>query len=674
MRFRRLVIFILCGFSLVLKAQDAQFKKVSDLELLKEQSAINPESTAEYLHRSCKVEFEYIERDSRFEMIYTYFFRIKIYDDQDLSIANRSIQYFIGGKSKNKEEVTNIEAYTFNMVEGKITKEKLNSKNIYEEEVNRNWAVKKMALPAVRKGSVLDIKYKIRSIYTRNINKFYFQQKHPVVFAQYETRIPEYFTYSSNASGFYPLQTSEDSKKERLRIKQRAKIVNEGLSGGFVSPKQRSQDIEVDYITNIRTFVAADIPALEEEPYVNNMNNYQLGLGFELLSTQYPGSNVEFYSKNWKEIGKSYNSYGNFGKQLKKDYDFKEFLDNISDLSAKERMNSVFNMVRDDFNWNSYSTDLTKEGINNLIKTGTGNSAEINLLLTNLLRSAGLNANPILMRNRDSGRLNVSYPTVSDLNYVIVQVQLDNDDIYLDATDKHLLAGQLPRRAINGEGILINEEGGTQLNISNRNMENCSNVIELEIVDGGLKGGYQAKYKKYSAYQLHSAYNSDLNYVGSLNRKEGIKMDSTDIAGMENNTGDVSVSGKIDYSTYIQNFDEKYFIDYALDVLPKSSPFVKKERQFSIFFDSKQSNTSIVKYKIPEGYTIEILPENLNISLPNKMMSCIVQFRKTEKEIVVTIRNIRKVNVISPEYYGSLMEYYNQIIAKGNEKIVFTKL
>lgn len=673
MKVAQLICLILLGSVSVL-AQEVKFKKVSDEELLKTESSVDSEASAEYLFRSCKVEFEYIQRENRFEMIYTYFFRMKVYDDSNLDIGDRMIRYYVGGRNNNDEEIYGIEGYTYNMENGKVKKEKLNKKNIYDEEIDRYWSAKKFAMPGMKKGSVIDVKYKVKSPYVNNIKKMYFQQEYPVVYAKYESQVPEYFTYSNRISGFYPMQTATDSREDRIRIRQRDKKVDARVGADSRAAKQKPRDVTIPYVTNIKEFSAANIPPIQDELYVNNINNYRLGIGFELLSTRYPNSNTEYYSKNWTDIGNSYNESENFGDELKKDYEFDELLNGVSNLKAHAKSDSIFSYVRDSYLWNNYSTDVTKDGLKNLISSGSGNTAEINLLLVNLLRKSGLIANPVLMRNRYSGNLNINYPTRTDLNYVIAQVQLEGNVIYLDATDKNLTAGQLPSRAINRDGVLVTDEGGSQLSIYNSNKDITSKVQELNISGSILNGTYQEKYKRYSAYQLHSKFRNEQDFIDALEKSENMKFTSIEVRGLESNVGDVSLKAMVDYDNHVQEIDGKLFIDFALDILPKVSPFIQKERQFALFFDSQMNATNIIKYKIPKGYAVESLPENMNITLPNRMMMAVIQLQQMESEIVVTIRQTRKVDIISPEYYASVLEYFDAIVAKGNEKLVLSKI
>lgn len=666
------IVFIFISVQSIV-GQDAKFKKVSKEILLKEHSSIESEATAEYLHRSCEVDFKYAQNDSRFEIVYSYFFRIKVYDDSDLSIVNRSIRYYIGGSGNKDEKIESIDGYTFNLVDGKVKKEKLDKDNIYTEEESRYWAKCNFAMPGVKKGSVIDLKYKVRSIYISNIDKFYFQQDHPVVYADFRAYIPEYFSYSNVSSGFLPLDVTTTTRGDKLRVKQ--KVKKNDASNFYSSPSkgQSNKDIEIDYITNIKGFSASNIPSLLEEPFVNNMNNYKSGIGFELISTQFPGATVKYYSENWNDIGKAYYDDSKFGGELKRDYKFDDFLNNIQDDPEIEKVKKIYAKVRDDFSWNTFYNDRAVDGIKKMIKTGTGNSAEMNLLLINLLQKSGVKCKPVLMRNRNSGALNVNYPTKSDLNYVIAQVDIGGKLMYLDATDKNLAAGELPRRAINRDGIILTEDGGSQILIENANKALTSTVQELSITNEKIVGTLERKYKKYSAYKLHSSYKSESDFISSLNKEGALNISEATVIGIENPVGAVNISGAVKYDSYLQSIDGKIFLDYALDIIPEVSPFKQEERQFAIFFDNVYSEINILKYNIPDGYIVEYVPENFSIALPRRLMMNVVEFQKTEDQVIVTIRESLKADMLTPEYYPAVKEFYEKYIDIGLEKIIFAK-
>lgn len=83
----------------------------------------------------------------------------------------------------------------------------------------------------------------------------------------------------------------------------------------------------------------------------------------------------------------------------------------------------------------------------------TGNVAEINLMLTSMLRYAGLEANPVLISTRSNGI--AYYPTIAAFNYVVSAVDISGELVLLDATEKYSNINVLPFRDLNWIGRLV---------------------------------------------------------------------------------------------------------------------------------------------------------------------------------------------------------------------------
>ena len=68
-----------------------------------------------------------------------------------------------------------------------------------------------------------------------------------------------------------------------------------------------------------------------------------------------------------------------------------------------ERIAAVFNYVKSNVKWNDFKGYSCNDGVKKAYKDKVGNTAEINLMLTAMLRFAGFNANPVLVSTRDNG-------------------------------------------------------------------------------------------------------------------------------------------------------------------------------------------------------------------------------------------------------------------------------
>ncbi len=111
-------------------------------------------------------------------------------------------------------------------------------------------------------------------------------------------------------------------------------------------------------------------------------------------------------------------------------------------------------------NWNGYFGYYCDEGVRRAYKDKVGNVAEINLMLTAMLRYAGLDANPVLVSTRSHGI--PLFPTREGFNYVISAVSMDEGYVLLDGTAKFSVPGMLPPRAHNWNGRLIKKEGASE--------------------------------------------------------------------------------------------------------------------------------------------------------------------------------------------------------------------
>ena len=119
------------------------------------------------------------------------------------------------------------------------------------------------------------------------------------------------------------------------------------------------------------------------------------------------------------------------------------------------------------YTWDGNVGLFTGDGIKSLIDSKIGNSAEINLYLIMLMREAGLNVSPMIMKTVNRGILNIAFPTIGAPNYVVACLE-DNGNYYLyDATSKFSLPNLLPPRAYNYNAILLKDKKAEILQINN---------------------------------------------------------------------------------------------------------------------------------------------------------------------------------------------------------------
>ena len=75
---------------------------------------------------------------------------------------------------------------------------------------------------------------------------------------------------------------------------------------------------ELQFVENSTNYIAEDVPALKEESFVNNIDNYSSSILHELSMTKYPNSPTKSYSSDWESVVKTIYDNEDFGGQLNK--------------------------------------------------------------------------------------------------------------------------------------------------------------------------------------------------------------------------------------------------------------------------------------------------------------------------------------------------------------------
>jgi hypothetical protein len=439
-------LFLSILFSSNVKAQEFKLGKVSIAEL---EQKVHPKDTAAVaaiLFKKGEAEFEYTQTEG-FKVITEITMRIKIYKKDGYEWANKAVG-FISGGSSIKESVSFTDAVTYNLVAGKIEKTKLKSEGEFEEKIDKYWSKKKITLPNVKEGSVLEFKYKIRTNNIGNLREFDFQTDIPVDYAEYKTYVPEYFVYNIKIKGFVTPQINVEKAQKSFSINSKERSEGRVTATTFSTDKIEFQETRTTYITK-------NMPAMKEEAFVNNIDNYTTSLVQELSMTKYPNEPAKPYSTDWDAVVRTIYDNDDFGAELNKTGYFEEDLKAvIAGLTTQDEIiSAILNYVKSTVKWNDYNGYSCDNGVKKAYKDKTGNVAEINLMLTAMLRTAGLKANPVLVSTRANG-ISI-FPNHSAFNYVISAVETPEGMILLDATSKFSTPNVLPFRDLNWQGRLI---------------------------------------------------------------------------------------------------------------------------------------------------------------------------------------------------------------------------
>ena len=435
---------------------------------------------------------------------------------------------------------------------------------------------------------------------------------------------------------------------------------------------------EIDYLTNISTYDLDDMPALEDESFVNNINNYRSAVKYELQYVKMPDSPIKNYTSTWEDvISKIYQS-SKFGSQLTQGNFFKDDLAVIlaGKDSAIDKTAAIFGFIQDRMNWDGYYGYYVKNGVRKAYKEQKGNIADINLMLIAMLNDAGIESSPVLISTRNNGV--PLFPTREGFNYVAVYVELEDGNMLLDASNKYTKPNLLPERAINWFGQIVKKDG------TRKSISLLPNTVSKEIVncnltlseDGIIKGKQRNVYSNHLAYNHRNKFNdvSEESYVEKLeSATNGIEISEYSIKNQKTIGKPVMES----YSFMMENqasvIGDKIYFNPLFQFATEENPFKLEDRYFPIDFTYPWEEKYIININIPEGYAVESFPESVNLGLPEGMGSFLYTLKPTATGLQLLVDVKLNNSVIPAEQYQYIKEFFGKVVQKETEQVVLTK-
>ncbi len=631
-------------------AQKYELGKVTVEELQEKQYALDTTAAAAILFKTGDVTFRYDEVNG-FLKTTTVKVKIKIYKTDAYHWANQSLEFYTATPGRDK--LSFYKVVTYNLVNGKIEKTKMKSDGEFTEQVNKYWGRKKITLPNVKVGSILEYEYVIESPRIAVFSDWKFQYDIPVAYSEFRTFVPEYFDYKAMNRGTHYFKKTNSSSLN---------------SNG-----------KVQYKDNITKYVAENLPAMRDESFVNNIDNYRLSVSHELASIQYPQQFRKYFSTDWESVVKTIYDNSDFGVEVNKTGYFEDDL-NAALLGAKtgeEKIARILSFVKTKVKWNDYVGYNCIDGVPTAYKKGTGNVAEINLMLTAMLRYAGFDANPILISTRSNGI--AIYPSHSAFNYVIAGVNLSSGLVMLDATEKYSLPNILPMRDLNWIGRMIRKDG-TSLEVDLMPTVHARNVINMQFsIDptGKINGVVRKQLTNHEALNYRDAYLllNEESYLDNLeSRNNNIEVDKYVRQNAMDLSQPIIESYEFTDNKSLEVINNKIYVSPLLFLALGENPFKQAERTYPIDFTYPNQTKYNILIDVPTGYVVETLPEMSNIATGEGMGSFKYAIGESNNKIQVSMSLDLNHSIISPEYYEVVKYFFQTFVDKQNEKIVFRKI
>jgi hypothetical protein len=674
------LLFLACTLlSLCATAQNYKYGKITKEELQETKSNLHPEVNAVVLFRNYEVSYDYRDSKGLLKKIEVHE-RIKIYNANGYEWATKKVRT---NNDAQEQEVFYIKGTTYNLVAGSIRKDKLNKDAVFENRISKFRVDNTFTMPNIQPGSVIEYVYTVTSPYY-TIQDIDLQYRIPIQKEIVQLKIPEYFTYNryNNPQAKLNFNYKQAVGEKKIKIRGRENLANDiytnGSGGAFNRSTPNGVENTLVYEETTYTLDEVNIPPLKIENFVENIDNYRAKSLWELAVIKKPSGFPEYLATTWQDVAKTIYEDASFKKQLETtayyENDFKTFIEGIID--GEKKIEAILALIKSKVKWNQYLGYMTDNGLEEAYKEGTGNIADINLMLISMLQYAGLEAYPVLVSTSDNGI--PVYATRKGFNYVIAGVKLENDYLLLDASDPFSGINMLPQHAMNWQGRMIRPNGSSEwVALYPTYSSQQLFFIEASIENGILTAKVNERKRNHFAKEYRDAFaqtdvSSQISAITTTN--ENIVISNFETAGLTTTESTMSVSYTANSTSLVAEIAGDLYLSPMLFFGLDKNPFKSDTREYPIFFKFPQSKKYTISIKVPAGYKVRSLPTSTKIKLGDKVGAFTYIVKQTNENIQILAKFEISTPFLLAEDYSYLKELYSQRIAKEKEKIVFTKI
>jgi hypothetical protein len=292
----------------------------------------------------------------------------------------------------------------------------------------------------------------------------------------------------------------------------------------------------------------------------------------------------------------------------------------------EEKMKAIYYWVQDNIRYIAFEDGLAAfkpDEAQNVFEKRYGDCKGMANLTKEMLKTAGYDARLTWIGTKRI-MYDHSLPSLAVNNHMICTVLLNGKKYFLDATEKYMPFGENAER-IQNRPVMI-ENGNTfisdNVTPSDKNRDADMRSMKVAVNGDNLEGTYtitlKGETKKNFLYQYHYT-KSDVRETFMTdffaNGNKSIKTAALKLPNLEERSGPMALECDLTFAGAVSSFNNECYID--IDPVKSFKNWtIKDTRQSDVDFGEHLHKKTTIELRVPTGYSIANLPENVTIADP----------------------------------------------------------
>lgn len=565
--------------------------------------------------------------------------RIKIFNKEGYKHASILIPYV----SKNRStKITDLEAWTHNLdAAGNIVSTRISKNDVFRKSQEGVTSIR-FAFPDVQPGTVIEYRYEKTEKNIYRFEPWFFQDDIPTKISLLKLSLP---------------------------------LVN-NITHRIVSNLNIETDIKSDVLKDppqqIMSFLATDVPGFRVEPFMSSIKDNLHRVDFS-YAPRIGWFSISGNATGWQLINQSLYRHSPMGLNATKHINGTlPITDSINKLETDTaKINAVYNVVKKHVHWNS-ERSFFAEDIHDAWENRSGNSAEVNIIILNLLKKAGIRAYPMLVSTRDHGKVDMGFANLGQFNSINI-LAFDSSGHYyvLDGTIPHQSYQVPPMNVINSKGFVIDSAKGLWVNIEDSRPLLKTSVSAFATLDkeGKVQGDAAVTYFDLARINQINEKNEEDDESNYIEKDfSGFKVDSLKEENLEDETQ--PLINRFKFSLSLNKTDNFIFLDPFLLSSLQKNPFKDSMRVSDLHFGANMKMTYNLSVDLPEGVKVVDLPKSTGIRMAD---TSITYTRRVELRgnllMIQSVLELRRCT-FDKEEYPFVKQVFDKLYALNSEQVM----
>lgn len=350
---------------------------------------------------------------------------------------------------------------------------------------------------------------------------------------------------------------------------------------------------------------------------------------------------------------------------------FKEVVDSICEnrITDQEKLEAIYYFTQSKIQYiaieNGYAGIIPENPLT-VYKRRYGDCKGKSNLLVTLLRQANIKAWLTWVGSRNKPYKYTDCPSVYIDDHMIVTALLDGKEYSLDATEI-FLHFTFPSPFTQGKESLIGVDETecriVEIPIVDYSRNSFENTVELNVDNRNLlingKASFTGYYKNDLTTEILRRANdkkADIIKKWLCKRQEKSIIDSVKFSNLESRLDTLIVDYWLEVPDYVRIYDNHIYINPFIERKYENSTIDTVDFVYNKYLNYSYLEKLNIKLNIPKGYTLESIPNSLNLEFEN--FGYEVKYSSDEKTVCVT----EKIYIKNPYVGTSEFKKWNQMI------------